>query len=317
MDRIDPTKQAEPQPEAAEPGRGRAPLIATLIGSAIILLVLTQGRAAISDDLGERLAAALGLAAAPAILVGGVTYAIALRKAPVMWKVGSLATILLVSIFAGFVESSGWLARPDPDLAAADEQLRQIAKDPSAKVEPLEYAGPYHRMVTSLVTDVGRERRAFEQQMQLAGFNEVVRPEGLNPSSAILSRCDRFDSLETEAQSIGGRWPAQLAKARAIGAAAGMPEEKLRAFDHGYGKGDYSGNWQLNGEFMKTVGEMCRFLAGHKWQNDKGPTQFFRQADVDEFNRLAQRLETMQIELQRRVEEAAAAEHVAGTRTPL
>jgi hypothetical protein len=110
MNEIDSVEEVGRQPNAVESGRNRAPLIATLFGCAWVLLVLARPREAISEDLAERIVYALGLAAGPAIITGGVVYLVGLRKAPARWKIGSLAAILLVSILVAFVQSSGWLA---------------------------------------------------------------------------------------------------------------------------------------------------------------------------------------------------------------
>jgi hypothetical protein len=287
IDEVDATAPPADAPAPAPAADGEAtksrPILATMAVCGFILVLLYRQTGMVSDDLGEHLVFTLAYIAPAALIAWGIAFAVSIRKASTRWKFGSFGIVAAFAILAA-------IARAGMAMAA----------DPAAIPDP------YDQLMASLTENTGADRRAFDLEMDRAGFTRIATLEGLTLSDPILSRCDRFDALAVQAAAMGRRWPEHLAKAGAAGKSAGMPEEELRIFHQAYGKMDYPGTWRLNGRLVQAIGDMCRFLASHKWQSMDGQVTFLRNEDLGGFTILTDRLQSIEAEQQRHSAEGTA-----------
>ena len=306
MDGIDPVEEPGQRASASEPARSRGPLVATLIGCGALLLPLAQPMDPVAEDFGGRLAYALGLSAVSAIIVGLVVYLAVLRRASTGWKVGSLATIALAAILVSLVRAGGGLVETGGDTRAVKDQMRRAGQDPGTGLAAGAETGPHSRMTEAVMNAVGKDSRAFEQQLKAAGFEEVAMAKGLTPASRSLTQCQNFDALAAQAGTIGGRLPAHLAMGLAVGRSAGLSEAQLRDFEAETASSDYPEVWRVNAQLMSKVGEMCRFLASHEWENRDGQLLFLNAEDLEQFNHISESMRVLITRQQDRAAEASA-----------
>ena len=299
-------------------GSGGHPLIATLIGS-LLLLLSASGPVAPSSHAGTpayALAQVTGAVIAGVAIVWGVAFAITIRKASPAWKVGSFVAIALVSAIVGLSRAgqAGEQAR-----SAAMSDARDIAgmvervDDNLTDVDAGEGKGPVYRMAAASVNSMLADRRAFGAKATAAGLDEVMDPTRLKKTSPVLGHCDRLAELAGEARTYGGRHSDHLARARSVGMEAvardEVPQSAVDAFVEGAQSSapKFKRQWALNAELVEEAAGACRVLARKRWERAEGRFQFVNAGDLAAFNAHVDRIQAINREL-------AAAQEQARTR---
>lgn len=288
---------------AAKEEDGGHPIVATIVGVVVLLLMAGQGRSeTFGSGLGsqaEKMGYLFGSVAAGAGIVWGIAYAITIRKASTAWKIASLIIIAIASLLSTAIKMGGSDAAFMSDAMDVTNQVEEMVdsgKGP-ADIRFKAGSGPMSRMMAAMLNPLMADGAAFEKEMQAAGLVQVVSFEGLTRKSPVLDRCEGLDRLAERAGHYRSRLPQHIAAARAVGQeavrAGELPADALTGFEAG--ARDSSGNtdrqWELNQLSATEAAAICRVLARRNWDKPGNAVMFRNDSDLAEFRRHSSRID--------------------------
>ncbi len=285
------TQPVPPEPVRSTPANGGRPLLATLIGTLVLLLPLGASPSAdhAPYDLPSRLGALTGFGLL-ALLVWGVCYAATIKRAATGWKIASLLILLLVGLFIGVIKiGQQGIARDDEEAKVLSARLKDLAaKDPaSATFEPGADAGPMTRLTAAMAEPILADARRLAAAQKAAGLDQLLSLEGVTQSSPLLDHCEQVAALVPMTTSTTARFPTYVEKARqagdAIVAAGQASRHNVDSFIRGLASGQekYVHQGTLAAQIAEGGAELCRILARRNWtRGDDGRINFTDNGDL-------------------------------------
>jgi hypothetical protein len=282
------------------------PLLATIVGAAVLLIVTLTGRVAAGWQEGT--AYRLGYAAGGALAIWLIVYLVTLRQARPLWKLGSLAALFAVALAAGTLrlhpsEPAMPIRADTRDTARQMEQVLANPDRPPARVEA--GRGPISQMSAAILNGALADRSAFEAEAEAAGFNQLLGDAPIAHSSAVLDRCEALGGLAARAHHYGERLQVHRDAARRIGEAAvrdgRLPASFLTGFMAGAGRDsdNYRRMWALTAELAAAAVPLCRILARRSWTLERNSFVFDNDRDLRGYNVRLARIHALNAELQR------------------
>lgn len=279
------------------------PLVATIIGSIVILLITAGGSASAAKSGPEAIGYALGSGVFALLIVGGAAWFITLRHASDGWKVGSLITLFLVGLLGGLasVGTANMQRRADArELAGQMQHALDTAE--GARPEIREGSGPLAKMAAAMLRDINADSAVFEDEAQSAGLSQIITLEGLTKASPVLGDCGGLDRMADHARRFGSRGPEILNHARAVGEAEvqkGSIEQRdvdefLAGASENHGLAQ---QWGYLAEISSEAGSVCRLLATRKWALSGGRILFLSNADARAANLHLDRIRQLQTQV--------------------
>lgn len=261
------------------------PLIATIVGTVLILLSVRGGHEAPAGGT-DLLAYMFGRVVGGAALIWALAYFITIRHAGIGWKVGSFLIFLLASAIAAF-------AAVGQDYRSVREDMRLISEiqflengDVEMPGDPAK-RGPVARLVIDYLDGVNADARAMEAKLVATGVGKLADPDALKRDPAVLSDCGKIAEAKT---TVAATLASGKARTAALGARIdtldapadvrdGLRQGILRAESNAALERQY----KLLDDLIDSQRAICTVLARRHWQPSQGKFLFTSRADLEAF----------------------------------
>ncbi len=282
-------------PDSTLPSPQGHPLIATLAGAALLMLAALIGPHLIAQ---QPLAHLLVGGAALGLGLWLVALLVSVRRAPIVWILGSLVLLVAAGLGAGLIAHGQYQTGARADASSFAEI--EFAPDGAPQLPAgIAGRGPISRLYAEKVQAEAAEQREFAAALGQFGIGNLNSPYLLSQDAHAIANCAAIDAIKATAQSQADKRAARNAVlARAI-AAASLPDDAKQGIAALAGaqpgtRGDpLLANQQAMLDASKTL---CTLLARRTWFNDGGFFGFRNGADKAAFDAIGKRRQAIAAE---------------------
>jgi hypothetical protein len=263
------------------------PLLATLAGIAVLIAAAILGPlVAPQQPLNSLLLAGAGLA----LLVWLVGLVVTLRRAPLLWSVGSLVVLLAAGVGAGLVTHGQYQTRARADASSFAEI--ELAPDGRPLLPGgIAGRGPISALYAQAVQADMTEQRQLGEALGKFGLASLNSPYLLEQNPHAIADCGALDAIDgVIAQQASRRAERSAALDRAI-ARASLPDAAKRGIA-AIAVEPAGDPLRANQQAMLAAArELCTLLAKRSWFNAMGYFGFRNPADKAAHAALQRRLQ--------------------------
>jgi hypothetical protein len=265
------------------------PLAATLTGCALLVaLAVSEPRLAGNQPLNLLLAAGAGLG----LVLWLIAFIATIRRAPLLWKLGSLVVLLAVGAGGGYGAHRLGIAQARGDLTSLAEAEYGPDGTPSFPRDA-QARGPISRLFVANFQAATEEKRDYSAEVGKLGLDVLGSPFLLAQKPEILGNCGAIDALKTKAAEDAAHRKTRLAEVLAALARAPVEAELKR----GAGLMLAPVETPERIDAMRAQEEsnldstkaLCVLLAKRSWSNASGYFGFGSAADRAEFDAITTR----------------------------
>jgi hypothetical protein len=273
---------------ALERPEGR-PWLAMLAGGGAVLLISIVTMSLVPFEIAGHGAAALGAATLLAAVTWGGAWFLTLRDATTGWKIGVAATLWGIALLtvAGAIAWSNIAVRID--IANAKRIRVDENGDPHL---PPGSPGPITRTMFDFLHDVTSEQHKRKATFQVMGMDRLHDAWLVSNTPAMLKDCGRFVRVAPEIDASDRRVAAAIARVhdrlKTVVRDDSIRAELIKGFDKGLdaGRDNMRRSSVLERRQLELGGELCTFLATHRWLAQGNQFMFYSQGDVAGFGKL-------------------------------
>jgi hypothetical protein len=240
------------------------------------------------------------------LIFWGVAYAVTIRRASRLAKIGSFATVALVAVATMLFRTGATQAGADADMAQGLDELGRIQRSADPLSERMTGAGgPLSRMMATFHNASTEDFQAYAKAADSAGLPIVVNFAGLTHKSPVLDRCSGIAALAPAARSARMRVHEHFENGKAVGARAVANGELSESGLQGYTKGVASTLpqleriWELHESRGEAAASLCAVLARRRWVRQGELIGFNNDADMQAAQALLNRFNSDAGEIQR------------------
>ncbi len=273
---------------ALERSDGR-PWAAMAIGAGAVLLIAIVTMNLVPFEIATHSAAALGAATLLAMAVWGGAWVLTLRDATTGWKIGVAAVLWGMALLtvAGAIAWSNIAVRID---IANARQIR-VDTDGNPYMPPGMSPGPVARTMFDFLRDMTSEQHKRQATFQVMGMDRLHDAWQVTNTPGMLKDCGRFVRVAPEIAASDQRVAAAIRRVHdRLGDAVhdeALRAELIKGFDKGLdaNRDNMRRSSDLERRELDLGGELCTFLATHRWKAQGNQFMFFSQGDVARFDK--------------------------------
>ena len=274
---------------ALERSDGR-PWVAMLVGAGAILVIAIVAMSLLPFEVAAHSAAALGAATLLAAIVWGAAWFLTLHDATTGWKIGVGAVLwgMALLTIAGAIAWSNIAVRLD----IANARRIRIDANGDAHLPAGTVPGPITRTMYDFLHDVTSEQHKRQATFQVMGMDRLHDAWTVTNTPGMLKDCGRFVRVEPEIAASDQRVALAIRRVHTRLATV-VRDEKLRAelikgFDKGLdgSRANMQRSSALESHQLELGGDLCTFLATHRWKAQGNQFMFFSNGDVARFDAL-------------------------------
>ena len=266
------------------------PWIAMLAGTGAILLISIVTMNLVPFEIAQHGAAALAAVTLLAATVWGGAWLLTLRDATTGWQIGVAAVLWGMALLtvAGAIAFANIAVRID----AANVRRIRIDANGDPHLPPGMTPGPITRTMFDFLRDMTSEQHKRQATFQVMGMDRLHDAWMVSNTPAMLKDCGRFVRVEPEIAASDQRVATAIRRVHerltAVVRDEKMRAELIKGFDKGLNsnRDNMRRSSALERRQLEIGGDLCTFLATHRWQTQGSQFMFFAQGDVARFDAL-------------------------------
>jgi hypothetical protein len=299
--------------DEGENWRAWRPILGIFLAIFFLLASLAGDRRSVPADMGGLIGYTIGTL----ILVYGIPYYFAFRRAHTAWKVIGFLVIAPLALLVN-------MANAGRNIGAFRDEMRTTSGDLQAVVDGKTVsatgaATTPSGVIRNLLADLQANQKSYEAKLTQSGVLDLLDPAALQRNPAVLRDCGATERMRSELTLHRGTMEKRLADARnqmlALPGSRDVGEGMVEGFDESMAanRAEFARRWDLGDQSLVELGAICRVLARRTWKVSGEEIIFSSTRDMEDYNAAITRYNTVYTE-QAALEAQAEARARAGIR---